>query len=192
MAATTTDSQREVIAFLSTPQAYGHSTLPIERIDTHISIVWLAGERAYKLKRAVHFDYANFSTLDLRRAACEGEVRLNRRTAPSLYLGVRPVTRESDGGLALGGQGTPVEWLVEMVRFDQNLLFDRLAERHQLDAGRMEGLADAIVRLHQEATPRHDHGGRAGMAWVIDGNAQSFAEQGAPHPGPGRMRAFDC
>ena len=118
--------------FLSTPAAYGRSTLPIERIDTHISVVWLAGERAYKLKRAVHFDYANFSTLDLRRAACEGEVRLNRRTAPSLYLGVRPVTRESDGRLALGGAGTPVEWLVEMVRFDQNTLFDRLAERQQL------------------------------------------------------------
>ena len=172
------DDQREVIAFLSTPEAYG-SALPIERIDTHISVVWLVGDRAYKLKRAVHFDYANFSTIELRRAACEGEVRLNRRTAPALYLGVRPVTRESDGRLALGGGGTPVDWLVEMVRFDQQTLFDRLAERRELDAGRMEGLADAIVRLHQGATQRQDHGGRAGMAWVIDGNAQSFAEQGA-------------
>jgi aminoglycoside phosphotransferase family enzyme/predicted kinase len=179
MGARMTDDQREVIAFLSTPEAYGRSTLPIERIDTHISVVWLAGERAYKLKRAVDFDYANFSTIELRRAACEGEVRLNRRTAPALYLGVLPATREPDGRLVLGGQGTPVDWLVEMVRFDQDTLFDRLAERRQLDPGRMEGLADAIVRLHEGARRRLDHGGRAGMGWVIDGNAQSFAEQGA-------------
>ena len=77
------------------------------------------------------------------------------------------------------GQGTPVDWLVEMVRFDQDTLFDRLAERHQLDAGLMEGLADAIVRLHAGAEPRPDHGGRDGMAWVIDGNARGFVEQGA-------------
>jgi aminoglycoside phosphotransferase family enzyme/predicted kinase len=177
--AMTTDDQRDVIAFLSTPEAYGHSTSPVERIDTHISVVWLAGDRVYKLKRAVRFDYVDFSTIELRHAACEAEIRLNRRTAPSLYLGVRPVTRSADRTLAIGGQGAPVEWLVEMVRFDQDTLFDRLAERHQLDAGLMEGLADAIVRLHARAERRPDHGGRDGMAWVVDGNARGFAEQGA-------------
>jgi aminoglycoside phosphotransferase family enzyme/predicted kinase len=177
--ASTTDDQRDVISFLSTAEAYGPATPPVERVDTHISVVWLAGERAYKLKRAVRFDYVDFSTTEMRRAACEAEVRLNRRTAPSLYLGVRPVTREADGTLAISGHGTPVDWLVEMVRFDQDTLFDRLAERHQLDAGLMEGLADAIVRLHASAEPRTDHGGRDGMAWVIDGNARGFVEQGA-------------
>ena len=173
------DEQRDVIAFLSTPEAYGHSTIPVERIDTHISVVWLAGDRVYKLKRAVRFDYVDFSTIERRRAACQAEVRLNRRTAPSLYLGVRPVTREAAGTLAIGGLGMPVDWLVEMVRFDQDTLFDRLAERHQLDAGLMEGLADAIVRLHASAEPRPDHGGHEGIAWVIDGNARGFVEQGA-------------
>lgn len=174
-----TDDQRAVIAFLSTPEAYGLRAGPVERIDTHISVVWLAGARVYKLKRAVRFDYVDFSTIELRRIACEAEVRLNRRTAPSLYLGVRPVTREAGGALALGGQGEPIDWVVEMVRFDQDTLFDRLAERHRLDVGLMEGLADAIVRLHAGAEPRTDRGGRDGMAWVIDGNARGFAEQGA-------------
>lgn len=175
--AVNSDDQSETIAFLTTPAAYG-SRLPVERIDTHISIVWLAGDRAYKLKRAVHFDYVDFATIERRRAACEAEVQLNRRTAPALYLGVRPVTREADGRLALAGRGSAVDWLVEMVRFDQHTLFDRLAESQQLDLGRMEGLAAAIVQLHQGAARRPDHGGRAGMAWVIDGNAQSFAHQG--------------
>jgi len=174
-----TDDQRDVISFLSTPEAFGLSASPVERIDTHISIVWLAGDRAYKLKRAVRFDYVDFSTVELRRIACEAEVRVNRRTAAALYLGVRPVTRDARGALALGGQGEPIDWVVEMVRFDQDTLFDRLAERHRLDAGLMEGLADAIARLHANAAPRSDRGGRDGMAWVIDGNARGFAEQGA-------------
>ena len=172
------DEQRDVVAFLSTPEAYGLHTGSVERIDTHISIVWLAGDRAYKLKRAVRFDYVDFSTIELRRVACEAEVRLNGRTAPALYRGVRAVTREADGSLALDGQGAAIDWLVEMVRFDQDTLFDRLAERGRLDVALMEGLAWAIVRLHADATVRADHGGRAGMTWVVDGNALGFVEQG--------------
>ena len=175
----TFDEQREVIAFLSTPQAYGSGADAVERIDTHISIVWLVGDRVYKLKRAVCFDYVDFSTIALRRRACEAELRLNRRTAPSLYLRVLPVTRALDGSLTLDGGGDPIDWLVEMARFNQDTLFDRLAERRQLDVALMEGLADAIVRLHRDAEPRADHGGRAGMAWVVDGNALGFAEHGA-------------
>src|SRR4051812_47889932 len=104
--------QQQVLEFLSTPAAYGLTSGPIERIDTHISTVWLAGDRAYKLKRAVRYDYADFSTVELRRVACEGEVRLNRRTAPALYLGVRAVTRQADGSLAIDGPGEAVDWLV--------------------------------------------------------------------------------
>jgi aminoglycoside phosphotransferase family enzyme/predicted kinase len=170
--------QRDVINYLSQPAAYG---LPagsrIERIDTHISVVWLAGDRAYKLKRAVTYDYVDFSRLESRRNACEAEVRLNRRTAPSLYVGVRAVTRESDGALALDGGGQPIDWLVEMRRFDQDALFDRLAERGDLNIDLMTPLADAIAELHSQAEPRRDCGGSAGMKWVIDGNAGTFEQR---------------
>ena len=173
------DDQRDVSAFLSTPGAYGLPAGPVERIDTHISSVWLAGDRAFKLKRAVRFDYVDFSSAELRRLSCEAEVRLNRRTAPALYRGVRSVSRAPDGSLSIGGPGEPVDWLVEMTRFDQDTLFDRLAERGALDVRLMDGLAAAIVRLHRDATPRADHGGAAGMTWVVDGNARGFASQGA-------------
>jgi aminoglycoside phosphotransferase family enzyme/predicted kinase len=171
------NGQQDVIAFLSTPRAYGlPDGTPIERIDTHISVVWLAAQRAYKLKRAVTFDYVDFSTAEFRRAACEAEVRLNRRTAPALYVGVHSITRSAEGVLSLGGRGEPIDWVVKMVRFDQNTLFDRLAERQQLGLELMDGLADAIAHLHTNADRRKDHGGRAGMAWVIDGNALGFAQ----------------
>ena len=125
--------QNTVIAFLSRPEAYGESE-PVERIDTHISIIFLAGDRVYKMKRAVRFDYVDYHALDRRERFCREEVRRNRRTAPNLYLGVVPVTADADGALALNGGGEPVEWLVEMRRFDQADLFDRLVVGGRLDA----------------------------------------------------------
>jgi len=172
-----TEDQTAVIEFLSSPGA--HAGEAVERIDTHASIVFLAGQRAWKLKRAVRYDYLDFSTAARRKAMCEAEVRINRRTAPMLYLGVVPVTREADGRLALGGAGAPLDWLVEMVRFDQQGLFDRLAGRQALSIDLMRALATEIVRFHAAADVRRDRGGKAAMAWVIDGNADGFGEQGA-------------
>lgn len=173
------DDQLEVIDFLLTPQAYGATVSRVERIDTHASAVFLAGDGAYKLKRAVRYDYLDFSTPERRRTLCEAELALNRRTAPSLYLDVVPVTREPDGRLALGGRGTPVDWLIRMTRFDQDALFDRMAARNALDLNLMASLAAAIAQLHESAAPRTNQGGHAGMTWVIDGNARGFAEEGA-------------
>ena len=171
-----TGDQTAVIEFLTAPST--HSGTGVERVETHASIVFLAGERAYKLKRAVKFDYLDFSTPERRRAMCEAEVRLNRRTAPDLYRGVVAVTRQDDGGLALGGDGAPLDWLVEMNRFDQRGLFDRLAVAGGLDLELMSPLAAAIAGFHLSAEARTDHGGRPGMAWVIEGNAAGFAEFG--------------
>jgi hypothetical protein len=171
-----TEDQTAIVDFLTMPSTHGGAS--VERIDTHASIVFLAGARAYKLKRAVLFDYLDFSTVERRRALCESEVRLNRRTAPALYRGVVAVTRQDDGSYALGGRGSPVEWLVEMNRFPQEALFDRLASRGCLDLGLMSPLAAAIAEFHLAAEHRVDHGGTAGMTWVVEGNNAGFVEFG--------------
>ncbi|MGH9257560.1 MAG: AAA family ATPase [Vicinamibacterales bacterium] len=172
-----TEDQTEVVTFLASPTTHAGAT--VERIETHASIVFLAGTRALKLKRAVRYHYLDFSTLARRRAMCDAEVRVNRRTAPALYRGTVAVTRESDGSLALGGRGTPVDWLVDMVRFDQDGLFDRLATRGALEIGLMRPLASAIAQFHLAAGRRSDRGGTSGMIWVVDDNAAGFADQGA-------------
>jgi aminoglycoside phosphotransferase family enzyme/predicted kinase len=172
-----TEDQTGVIEFLGAPAT--HRGASVERIETHISIVFLAGSRAWKLKRAVRFDYIDASTPDRRKMLCEKEVQLNRRMAASLYLGVVAVTREADGSLALGGAGTPVDWVVEMNRFEQEALFDRLAQRGHLDVATMTRLATAVATFHRDAEPRRDHGGTAGMRWVVDGNAAGFSEFGS-------------
>ena len=170
------EDQAAVVDFLASPSTHGGSC--VERIDTHASVVCLAGDRAFKLKRAVRFDYLDFSTAELRHGCCEAELRLNRRTAPTLYRGVVAVTREEDGSYALDGKGTPVDWVVEMNRFPQEALFDRLAATGNLALELMSSLAAAIADFHLSAERRLDAGGKAGMSWVIEGNAAGFAEFG--------------
>ncbi|MGZ8409639.1 MAG: bifunctional aminoglycoside phosphotransferase/ATP-binding protein [Hyphomicrobium sp.] len=175
------EDQIEVIEFLSRPESYrtvASFADNVERIDTHASIVFLNSDRAYKLKRAVKFPYLDFSTRDLRRRYCEAEVRINRRTAPHIYLGVRCITRAAGGALRLNGEGEPVDWVVEMVRFDEETLFDRLAKKGVLDRFAMEDLADTIARFHSEAERHPESGGRSLVAKVIESNTRSFAEAG--------------
>jgi aminoglycoside phosphotransferase family enzyme/predicted kinase len=186
MTAMITEDQTAVIEFLAAPPTHGGAET--ERIETHASIVFLAGSRAYKLKRAVRFDYLDFSTSDRRRAMCEAEVRLNRRTAPALYRGVIAVTRQPDGSYALQGSGPAADWVVEMNRFPQEALFDRLASAGTLGIDLMPPLAAAIAGFHRSAEPRLDHGGRAGMSWVVEGNAAGFAEFGRSSLNPAAVR----
>lgn len=172
-----TEDQSSVVAFLSAPAT--HAGAAVERIDTHASMVFLAGERAWKLKRAVRYDYLDYSTPAHRRAMCEAEVRINRRTAPAVYRGVTAVTRQADGSLSIGGDGTPVDWLVEMARFDRSGLFDRQAEAGVLPLTLMAPLAHAIASFHHTAEGRINHGGWDAMRRVVDGNAAGFAEDAA-------------
>src|SRR5512134_2379664 len=170
------EDQSEVIAFLSKPAAYGAPVSSVERCETHASIIFLTDLAAYKLKRSVRFPYLDYSTPERRRRFCEAEVQVNRRTAPDLYRGVVAVVRGEDGGLALGGAGEPLDWLVEMRRFDENALFSRLADAGRLDRFAMENLADAIARFHGQAEPRASSGGAAGIARVLDSNRLCFAD----------------
>jgi aminoglycoside phosphotransferase family enzyme len=106
------DGQGETIALLRRPGSYpgaAEAAGEVVVIETHISCVFLVGSRAYKLKRAVAFLYLDFTSLQARKDACDAELRLNRRTASDLYLGLVPVLRGAGGQLALGhGNDAPV------------------------------------------------------------------------------------
>jgi len=118
------DDHRDVIDFLSTASAYWTAVDPVEIIQAHVSPVFFAGDRAYKLKRAVKLPYLDISTVEQRRVAEEAELALNCRTAPKLYLEVRALSRAADGGVGLGTEGPVVAWIVEMRRFEQAALLD--------------------------------------------------------------------
>jgi aminoglycoside phosphotransferase family enzyme/predicted kinase len=164
------DTQDEVVAFLRRPASYGLPEDTVDTVETHISIVFLAGECAFKLKRAVKYSYLDFSTPELRRVACEAELTLNRRTAPQLYREVRAIGRLADGTVGWGGDGTPLDWVVVMRRFEQSQLLDQVARDGSLSAPLMLDLAAQIAAFHGEAEFRRDHGGGAVMAEVAATN----------------------
>jgi uncharacterized protein len=169
------DDQKAAIAFLKDPATHGAPPDEVKVIETHISIVVLAGERVFKLKRAVRLPYVDFSTSERRLAACRQELELNRRTAPMLYRAVRRITGEDDGHLAFDGSGALVDAVVEMARFDEDTLFDRMADRGALTPALMTELARAIARFHERAAVERGHGGAASMASVLDINERSLA-----------------
>jgi uncharacterized protein len=145
----TDDSQDRVFALLGRASTYGG--IPVRRIDTHAGVVFLAGDRALKVKRAVRFPFLDFSTLEKRKAACLAEIEANRPFAPELYRGVIAVTRGRDGALALGGDGEPVEWAVDMRRFDETKTLDRLADAGGIDLAMADELARGVAAAHARA-----------------------------------------
>jgi len=146
---TDSNAQKDVFAFLCDPATHGGA--PVRRIDTHAAAVFLAKERAYKVKRAVTFPFLDYSTLERRKRACEAELEVNRPFASHLYRRVAPITREADGKLAIAGRGIAIEWAVEMVRFDENATLDHLAERGALDNALADALARTVARAHAAA-----------------------------------------
>lgn len=175
------EDQSAIIEFLSSQDAYAGLGLggQVKRIETHISVVFLIADRAFKLKRAVRFPYLDFSDAGKRRAAAERELALNRRTAPEIYLGLAPLARH-EGGFRLGEIGAEdegaAEWLVAMRRFRQRDLFDRMAGEGRLELRLMEPLAERIADFHALAEIRRDGGGLAGMRFAAATVRQALAE----------------
>jgi aminoglycoside phosphotransferase family enzyme/predicted kinase len=173
---TITEDQSDAIAFLASGAGRG---IPADKIiETHGAMVFLCGDLAYKLKRAVWFPYMDFSSIAKRRGFCRAEVMLNRRTAPEIYLDAMPIMRDAAGELALGdsgrGSGTALDWVVVMRRFDQDALFDRLAQRGALDEDVIETLADRVAHFHDLAERMPEVDFVAGMERVIAGNQASL------------------
>jgi aminoglycoside phosphotransferase family enzyme/predicted kinase len=165
------DGQDETIDFLRRAAFDDGDRFAQKTVTTHISVILIGSDRAIKLKRAVRLPYVDFSTPERRLAACERELELNRRTAPSLYRRVRKVVRRTDGGLALDGEGMLVDAVVEMARFDEEGLFDRRAIEGTLTIPLMTQLARTIAGL--SAVP--GRGGAASMAAVLNVNERALS-----------------
>ncbi|MFA9459293.1 AAA family ATPase [Thiohalorhabdus sp. Cl-TMA] len=139
-----------LIRALLDPSRYPHPVTSVEVVETHISYVLLTGDYAYKIKKPLDLGFLDFSTLDKRLQACREELRLNRRTAPELYLDVVPISGIPESPV-LDGTGTPFEYAVRMVEFDPALQADRCLERGELDAGVMADLGARVAALHAGA-----------------------------------------
>ena len=149
--ATDTASQRpDWFDSLFKRESYPHPVGDIRLLETHISWIVLTGEWAYKLKKPVNLGFVDFTTLELRHVACEAELRLNRRTAPTMYESMIPL-RHSDDGFHFGEAGTIVEYAVRMHQFPEDAVLDKCLERHELTRDVLDVLAREIADLHLQA-----------------------------------------
>lgn len=163
---------------LAHPACYPH---PVERIrcfETHISRVYLTGRYAYKLKKPRALGFLDFTTLAARRQACEDEVRLNRRFAPSLYLGVVAITMDAQGA-HVEGTGTIVDYAVRMREFPQDALAHHELERGTLTPDDVTQLAHGIARFHASADARPGvHGTPEAVLRFAEENLAALATTG--------------
>jgi hypothetical protein len=135
---------------LRNPSAYPFAVDEIGFLQTHTAWLFFAADRVFKVKKPVDLGFLDFTTLEARRHYCEEEVRLNQRLAPGVYLGVVPIVRTANG-LAIGGDGEPVEAAVEMVRLPAARMLDRLLEAGEIDTARIQELAELLARFHANA-----------------------------------------
>jgi aminoglycoside phosphotransferase family enzyme/predicted kinase len=167
------DDQQPVFHFLAARDK------DVTRIDTHAASVFLSGNRALKVKRAVRFPFLDFSTLDKRKVACEAEIEVNKPYAPAIYRGVVAITRETDGTLTIDGQGTPVEYAVDMTRFDETQTLDHVAADGRIDDALAGRLGHAVARAHTIAPAMRDADFAATLDDIIaqnDGELAGFPD----------------
>lgn len=138
--------------FLSKISAYPKLDDTVAVRETHMSWVFLTGDRVYKLKKPLRSRFLNFSTCKRREMACRAEVLLNRRLARQTYIGAVPLT-VSENKLAIDGNGTVVDWLVVMHRLDERLMLEEKILDRRLDARDLDCLAAVLANFYRNATP---------------------------------------
>jgi aminoglycoside phosphotransferase family enzyme/predicted kinase len=170
------DEQSEALSFLAGLSSGDPARPDNERIDTHANVVVLAGSKAYKVKRAVRFPFLDYSTLALREEACKAEITCNLPNAPQIYRRAVPVTRQPGGELVLDGSGEPVEWVVEMNRFERRNELDEMAAKGAFPEALTNRLADMMLAAHEAAPLRDGARFHAELAEYVEQNDAAFRE----------------
>jgi uncharacterized protein len=145
----------ELVGALRDPRTYPHPVANVRLIETHISYVFLTGEFAYKLKKPVNLGFLDFSTLEARHKACEEELRLNRRTAPAIYLAVVPITG-STAAPVIDGAGAAIDYMVKMREFPADALMGDRLMRDTLTPAHIDELAAGLAAFHHAAARATD------------------------------------
>ena len=180
-----------LIAALRAPERYPHAVQEVEVLQTHISCILLAGDYAYKIKKPVNLGFLDFSTLQARKHYCEEELRLNRRTAPGLYLDVIPIGGSASAPVLAGGQPV-IEYALRMRRFEQDALLDRMARRGELTPQHIDALASGLARFHARIERTGPDGAFGSPGRILAQALQNFDQMlaltsQATRPGAGRQ-----
>lgn len=158
------DQLAATVAALCRPATYPEQVRRIESIETHMSWVFLTDDHAYKLKKPIRTANLDNTTLEARHHSCETELRLNRRLAPDIYLGVVPLA-SSEGTLRVEGVGTPIDWLVKMRRLPSERMLDVCIARGTVERADIDRLAAVLVSFYAGAE-RAASNGQTYRDWI--------------------------
>lgn len=152
------------------PEAYGRdAATTVELVTTHASWVFLVGDDVWKVKRPVQLGFLDFRSVDARRQACDDEVRLNRRLAPDVYIGVEPI-RQTAAGLGIGPDGPIVDWAVHMRRLPDEASARALLAQGALNAGSLQQIAGELAEFFRSARPAPQFGVRGTLLANVEEN----------------------
>jgi len=166
----------ELTERLLATDAYANAPESVTTLETHISVLFFAGDRVYKLKKPVDLGFLDFTTLAARKHFCEEEVRLNRRLAPSTYLGVVEIRLGPAGRPVIGGDGALLDYAVEMVRLPAHRMFDRLLDSGDIDNATMRNLAGILTRFHEQAATGPGVDEHGSLATVSANSIENFEQ----------------
>jgi hypothetical protein len=185
-----------VVEAMMRPEMYSDHPRSLEVRQTHVSYAFIAGDYVYKIKKPVRFAFLDACTLARRHQLCLDEVRLNRRLAPDVYLGVVPILRRGGGEFALGGvsngadeTGAAVEWAVRMRRLGEATMLDRMVAEGRVSVAQIRAIAGRLAAFHRAAAA--DQGWKYGAAasiWrLVRGNVGDLALDCADAIAPGEL-----
>jgi uncharacterized protein len=172
-----------IVAAMMRPEMYPDRPRSVEVRQTHVSCAFIAGDYVYKIKKPVRFAFLDASSLARRYQLCMDEVRLNRRLAPEVYLGVVPILSRG-GELVLGAASggadasrAAVEWAVRMRRLDDATMLDRMVAEHRVSATQIRAIAARLAAFHRAAATNHGwkYGAAASIWRLVRGNVGDLA-----------------
>jgi aminoglycoside phosphotransferase family enzyme/predicted kinase len=164
-----------VVTALSRPEAYPDRPSGVSLRQTHISWLFFTDRFVYKLKKPVNFGFLDFTSLEARKRFCEEEARLNRRLAPGVYVGVVEV-KASEGAIRLGGDGTTVEYALQMHRLPEERMLPAQLARGEVTPETMQGLARLLADFHSHADTGDEVNEGGSLATVMGNWEENFAQ----------------
>lgn len=146
-------SLKRKVACLMQPKNYPEKPDRVTPIETHMSWVFLTDRHAYKLKKPVRYNFMDFSTVAARHRDCKNEVRLNRRLAPDVYLGIVPLTVDESGNMRLDGEGEVIDWLIKMRRLPADRMLDYTIKKHTIREEEFSRIASVLAKFYKDSPP---------------------------------------
>ena len=146
-------SLEEKVAFLKQPAAYFHSVNKVEARETHMSWIFFAGDFVYKLKKPGKCRFLDHRTIESRLKDCDREIKLNKKLAADIYIGLEPLTKNKEGGLQLNEDGPVEEWLVKMKRVPEEAMLDNAIKNNNVNKARLKQAAELLINFYKQASP---------------------------------------